>query len=116
MTTIPSPRLAKIGDTILHPFAEPIQYEHGRALSIQDNDEPGDRLTIARIISARRLRHIGSVLTDGQSTAYVDVNFATLELSLSVDEFWRVLIGEPAMSVLASMIDYDVMSARALRE
>ena len=50
------------------------------------------------------------MLTGTGNQRHVDVNFTTLELSLSVDEFMR-LIGEPAMSVLASMIDHDVMSA-----
>jgi hypothetical protein len=103
---------AKIGDTIRIRLPNQYSTSTGAALSIQDTTNRVIALTIGTntLGTPSAAPGLGSVLTGTGNQRHVDVNFTTLELSLSVDEFMR-LIGEPAMSVLASMIDYDVMSA-----
>lgn len=61
----------------------------GAALSIQDNTE-------------------NSVTIETTVQRHVDLNFTTVELTEDIDNFSERIL-EPAMSVLASMFDYDVM-------
>lgn len=62
----------------------------GAALSIQDNVE-------------------NSVTIETTVQRHVDLNFTTVELTEDIDNFSERII-EPAVSVLASMFDYDVMA------
>ena len=103
---------AKIGDTIRIRLPNQYSTSTGAALSIQDTTNRVIALTIGTntIGSSSAARPGGPVLTGTGNQRHVDVNFTTPGTEPVVDEFMR-LIGEPAMSVLASMIDYDVMSA-----
>jgi len=54
-----------------------------------------------------------SVTLPAGTQRHVDTNFTTKELTLDIDTFSERII-EPGMSVLASMVDYTTMQARAL--
>lgn len=62
----------------------------GAALAVQDNVE-------------------NSVTIETTVQRHVDLNFTTVELTEDIDNFSERIL-EPAMSVLASMFDYDVMA------
>lgn len=83
---------AKIGETLR--IREPNQYERrkgSRVMDVQDQDEKSQAVTVAT--------------QDG-----VDMRFNSAELALDIDDFSRRYI-EPAVAVMVSGIEGDVLSA-----
>lgn len=81
---------AKIGDTLKIRLPNQYTVRTGKTIQAQDTAEESVELKV-------------------QTQKGVDVNFSTAELTLSLDDFSQRII-EPAMSVLASAIEYDAMS------
>jgi hypothetical protein len=81
---------AKIGTTL--KIREPNQYtvRTGATLNVQDTAETSQALTVA-------------------TQKGVDVNFTSVDLTMSLDDFGERIL-EPAMSVLAANIEYDAMA------
>lgn len=81
---------ARIGDTL--KIRTPNQYtvRTGRTLAVQDTTESSVSLTVG-------------------TQKGVDLNFTSVDLTLSLDDFSKRIL-EPAMSVLAASIESDVMS------
>lgn len=81
---------AKIGTTL--KIREPNQFtvRTGKTIDTQDISEESQTLTVA-------------------TQKGVDVNFSSVELTMSLDDFSKRIL-DPAMSVLAANIEYDAMS------
>lgn len=81
---------AKIGTTL--KIREPNQFtvRTGKTIDTQDISEESQTLTVA-------------------TQKGVDVNFSSVELTMSLDDFAKRIL-DPAMSVLAANIEYDAMS------
>jgi hypothetical protein len=81
---------AKIGTTL--KIREPNQYtvRTGATIDVQDTTESSQTLTVA-------------------TQKGVDMNFSSVELTMSLDDFSKRVL-EPAVSVLAANIEYDAMS------
>ena len=81
---------AKIGTTL--KIREPNQFtvRTGKTIDAQDISETSQTLTVA-------------------TQKGVDVNFSSVELTMSLDDFSKRIL-DPAMSVLAANIEYDAMS------
>jgi len=82
---------AKIGDTLRVRLPNQYTVRSGATLSAQDSTETSVALPVT-------------------SQKGVDVNFTSEELTLDIDDFSNRII-DPAMSVLASNIEYDMMNS-----
>ena len=81
---------AKIGDSLKIRLPNQYTVRTGATLSAQDTSEDSVTLQVA-------------------TQKGVDLNFTSVDLTLSLDDFARRIL-EPAMSVLAANIEYDAMS------
>lgn len=81
---------AKIGDSLKIRLPNQYTVRTGKTIQAQDTTESSVTLQVA-------------------TQKGVDMNFSSAELTLSLDDFSSRII-EPAMSVLASAIEYDAMS------
>ncbi|WP_207483143.1 P22 phage major capsid protein family protein [Arenibaculum pallidiluteum] len=81
---------AKIGDSLKIRLPNQYTVRSGATLSPQDTAETSVTLQVA-------------------TQKGVDLNFSSVELTLSLDDFSRRIL-EPAMSVLAANIEFDAMS------
>lgn len=83
---------AKIGDTLKIRLPNQYTVRTGKAIDTQDNSESSVSLTVA-------------------TQKGVDVNFSSAELTMDIDDFSKRIL-EPAMAVLASNIESDVLQSR----
>jgi hypothetical protein len=81
---------AKIGQTLKIRLPNQYSVRTGATLSTQDTEEASETLTVA-------------------TQKGVDLNFTSVDLTMSLDDFSTRII-EPAMSVLAANIEADAMS------
>lgn len=81
---------AKIGTSLLIRKPNKFTVRTGRAMNVQDIAETSETLTVA-------------------TQKGVDVNFTSVELTMSLDDFSKRVL-QPAMSVLAANIEADAMS------
>jgi hypothetical protein len=82
---------AKIGDSLKIRLPNQYTVRRGAALSAQDTNESSVTLTVA-------------------SQYGVDLNFTSVDLTLSLDDFSRRIL-DPAMAVLAANIEGDILAA-----
>jgi len=81
---------AKIGDSLKIRLPNQYMVRSGATLSAQDTTETSTTLQVA-------------------TQKGVDLNFSSVDLTLSLDDFSSRIL-EPAMSVLAANVEYDALS------
>lgn len=81
---------AKIGDSLKIRLPNEYSVRTGRTLQVQDTTETSTTLTVA-------------------TQKGVDLNFTSVDLTLSLDDFSKRIL-DPAMSVLAAAMEADAMS------